>query len=138
MDTVPGATHKMTPFSVVLFRLILSCEINDLREVTYINLSVDLNNLILDTFSLENLAVILHKGSFQKFSHPYAVSVDKDYLYWTDWQEKSIYRWQKRNASAQPEVMRKQLENIRDVHAYDSSRQPGELKMIVDVLLVKT
>ena len=84
-------------------------------------------------FCLENCEIALSKSSFQRLLHPYAITVDANYIYWTDWREKSIYRVPKRNTSAPPEVMRKQLENIRDVHVYDASRQTGMTIYVIDI-----
>ncbi|XP_047139272.1 low-density lipoprotein receptor-related protein 1 isoform X1 [Hydra vulgaris] len=55
--------------------------------------------------------------------HMYAITVYKDNLYWTDWNEKSIFKVSKTGELVN--VLRGKIENIRDIHAYDESRQTG-------------
>ena len=71
-----------------------------------------------------NLKIILSKADYAKLQHPYAITASADHLFWTDWTEKAIFRMSK-TGGEDPEVWRQSLDNIRDVHVYDASRQNG-------------
>ena len=77
-------------------------------------------------------------SSYDFSLHMYAITVFKDSLYWTDWTEKSIFKVAKNytdavaknGTNAKPKPLRGKIENIRDIHVYDESRQTGSFTIV--------
>ena len=69
-----------------------------------------------------NLKILLQGR--RDIAHPYSITVFGDYLYWTDWLEKSVKKW-KKDGSEDITDKRSIIENVRDLHVYDASRQIG-------------
>ena len=63
----------------------------------------------------------------RNLTHPYSITVDSKYLYWSDWTKKGIFRILKDYKPSDKESMFiSGLSNIRDIHFYNASRQQGK------------
>jgi len=60
--------------------------------------------------------------SDQPILHPYSITFFDSNIYWTDWSKKAIFKMTLKNMSFS--TIRENLDNIRDIHAYDQDRQP--------------
>lgn len=82
---------------------------------------VDANSDIMATMDLNggNLKI-----KMTRLSHPYAITVDNTYVYWTDWNSKSIHRASKKTFTG-GKIIKSDLNNVRDIHFYNASRQQG-------------
>ena len=56
--------------------------------------------------------------------HPFALSLFRDSLYWTDWQTKAIYTYNMSSASPSHQMIMSNLYSPMDIHVLDASRQP--------------
>ena len=70
--------------------------------------------------------------------HPYAITTNGQFLYWTDWSKKTIHQWKitgQAIKSAEINNKRTAIENIRDLHIYDSLRQkPGNIILTFSIV----
>eukprot|EP00794_Sanderia_malayensis_P017393 gene17393-19134_t len=57
-------------------------------------------------------------------SHPYAISVFGDFIYWTEWSPLAIMRTRVSNLS-DVEAMRSKISNVGDIHVFVEERQAG-------------
>lgn len=55
--------------------------------------------------------------------HPFALTMYKNILYWTDWQTKSIHSCNKKTGAGRKAVLGSSLTPM-DIHVYDQERQP--------------
>lgn len=72
----------------------------------------------------ENLKKLLEEPG--KVLHPYAITTNGQFLYWTDWSKKSIHQWRITGQTIKSNEIhnkRTAIESIRDLHIYNSSRQ---------------
>ena len=61
--------------------------------------------------------------------HPYAITVNKEFIYWTDVSHQSILRAKKSNPSV-VDVMREKVGSLRDIHVFAADRQTGNLAIL--------
>ena len=81
---------------------------------------------VLRTFSLISRKTVKN-GSL---SHPFAITVYKDRLYWTDWKNKSIFACKKNDCKSISKIQGN-LYAPMDIHVFESDRQ-GECLLQVD------
>uniref|UniRef100_T1J651 EGF-like domain-containing protein n=1 Tax=Strigamia maritima TaxID=126957 RepID=T1J651_STRMM len=70
-------------------------------------------------FNGENRQAVI-KGDLP---HPFALTVQGDILYWTDWQTRSIHMCNKRTGTQRRTILGNTLTPM-DIHAYSAQRQP--------------
>ena len=84
----------------------------------------------------ENLKKLLEEPG--KVLHPYAITTNGQFLYWTDWSKKSIHQWRITGQTIKSNEIhnkRTAIESIRDLHIYNSSRQTkGNIIMAFSVV----
>ena len=61
--------------------------------------------------------------------HPYAITVHKEFIYWTDVSDQSILRAKKSNPSV-VDVMREKISSLRDIHVVAADRQTGNFSEV--------
>lgn len=83
----------------------------DCQQLTYL--------FLITFFFTGNLKI-----KMTRLSHPYAITVDNTYVYWTDWNSKSIHRASKKTFTG-GKIIKSDLNNVRDIHFYNASRQQG-------------
>ena len=61
----------------------------------------------------------------QDLLHPFGLTLFDNEMYWTDWQTKDI-QYANKLTGADRGVLRKNLENLMDIHMFHRFRQQGE------------
>jgi low density lipoprotein receptor-related protein 5/6 len=104
--------------------------VNDIGRVNGITIDFDLGRLFLANIDSNIIeSVSLFSGGDRQLvvaglPHPYGLTQFRDYIYWTDWQTKSIERADKFNGQNRSNV-HFSLEVINDVSIFHASRQTG-------------
>ncbi|XP_066928142.1 low-density lipoprotein receptor-related protein 1-like [Clytia hemisphaerica] len=70
-----------------------------------------------------NIKILKDGKTNQRINHPYAITYFQQHLYWTDWSSKAILKLALKEKGMPITTVRDKLDNIRDLHAYDKSRQ---------------
>lgn len=62
----------------------------------------------------------------QHATHPFGVALLGNYLYWTDWYNKSVFRSPKKGSTANGQEIRHGLKGALDIRAVSEKRQPHD------------
>lgn len=63
--------------------------------------------------------------SSEHMRHPFAVTVGKEHLFWTDWVTKSVSMCNKTNGKARRDLFTEDSEHPMDIHVFSKERQPS-------------
>lgn len=104
--------------------------VNDIGRVNGITIDFDLGRLFLANVDRNIIeSVSLSSGTDKQLviaglPHPFGLTQFRDFIYWTDWQTKSIERADKFNGLNRSHVQYS-VETITDVSIFHASRQTG-------------
>ena len=56
-------------------------------------------------------------------THPYGLTIFGEYVYWTDWQKRSIFRARKDGRGDKPEVVLTKLSGLMGIHAVNMDKK---------------
>lgn len=78
--------------------------------------------IAVSDFNGQNRKIVISRGSMNAVHHIFALTVFEDYLYWTDWETKSIHRCHKYTCSNQT-VVTTNIHRPMDIQVHHPFRQ---------------